>query len=74
MELEERKKSDIQGRKRTVVDLGLSPPSPHEGLAPRMVSSISRGGIPLSLCLEKRRLFGDTAMFIESRGLEMLPS
>lgn len=39
-----------------------------------MVRNMVRGGMPFSLGVERRRLFGDRAMFIDSRVLENLPS
>lgn len=39
-----------------------------EGLAQGMVCSITREGVPLSLGMGRRRLFGDIDMSIKDRG------
>lgn len=44
-----------------------------EGLAQGMVYSIARDGVPLSLGIGRRRLFGDIDMSIKDRGWKFCP-
>lgn len=70
MEPEERKKVEIQGRARTVVDHVLL----HGWTGLHIVgSSIARGGLPLSLGVGSGGLFGDADMSIGDRRRKFCP-
>lgn len=70
MEPEGRKKAEIQGRARTVIDHVLL--RGWTGLH-RVGSNIARGGLPLSLGVGSRALFGDADRSIGDRRRKFCP-